>query len=470
MRKRDAFDVYMAIFAVITDAAGIFGAFLLAWWIRFDSGWIPVDPDKGVPPADLYIYGGAVATILFLFIYGSLDLYRRPQTGSFVEKIPRLVRANVIGLFMAFALASIVRTEPPFSRLTVVIAFLTTCYMILLLRFILFQFEITLARIQTGVNRVAILGTDRVAYRLRQALEHDPRLRSRVIGFFAVNDRPPEGSIPPNLIRGDLDAFEDMVNDHAFDELILTDPSMSHERMVEIIGLCERNLVNFHLVPDLFRLLTSTVAVQNIGGIPLLGVGRWPLDHTLNRLAKRTMDIAGAGLGLLATAPLLAALMVLIKRESPGPAIYRQERCGEQGRPFTLYKLRSMPIGAEDASGPVWTSADDKRRTRLGAWMRASNLDELPQLWNVLKGEMSLVGPRPERPHFVEQFKEDIGEYMWRHVYKPGMTGWAQVNGLRGDTDLRERIKHDLYYLENWSLAYDFKILLRTLFSRDNAY
>jgi lipopolysaccharide/colanic/teichoic acid biosynthesis glycosyltransferase len=160
----------------------------------------------------------------------------------------------------------------------------------------------------------------------------------------------------------------------------------------------------------------------------------------------------------------------LIRRESPGPVFFRQIRCGESGRRFTIYKLRTMRVDAEEETGPVWTSENDPRRTRIGAFLRRHNLDELPQFWNVLKGEMSLVGPRPERPHFVEQFKEDISRYMWRHVSKPGMTGWAQVNGLRGNTSIRERIKYDLYYLENWSLAFDFKILLRTFFSRRNAY
>ena len=160
----------------------------------------------------------------------------------------------------------------------------------------------------------------------------------------------------------------------------------------------------------------------------------------------------------------------MIRRTSPGPAFYTQERCGENGRPFTIYKLRSMRADAEAETGPVWATEDDPRRTAFGSFVRRYNVDELPQLWNVLRGDMSLVGPRPERPHFVEKFKEDISRYMWRHVSKPGMTGWAQINGLRGNTSIEERIKYDLYYLENWSLAFDFKILVRTFFARHNAY
>ena len=175
-------------------------------------------------------------------------------------------------------------------------------------------------------------------------------------------------------------------------------------------------------------------------------------------------------MGLLLSAPVIAAAAVAIKRSSPGPVFYRQERCGENGRSFFLVKLRTMRMDAEAETGPVWTTEDDPRRTRVGAVLRRYNLDELPQFWNVLKGEMSLVGPRPERPHFVDIFKEDVSRYMWRHVAKPGITGWAQVNGLRGNTDIRERITFDLYYLEHWSLAFDFKILARTFFARRNAY
>lgn len=468
MRRKDTFDVLMSITAMLTDAIGIYGAFILAWWIRFESGWIPAP--LGNPPAELYFYGAGFATLLFLLIYRAIDLYERPQTGSFVEKIPRIIRANLVGLVLALALAGFIRTEPPYSRMALGISFLTLCYVVILLRFVMFQLEIALARMQTEVNRVAIIGVDNVAYRLRQSLEHDPRFRARVVAFFPVGNSTHDPSIPPTLVRNEPRGLDAMVSEGKLDQVVLTDASLPHEQMIEIIGLCERFLVDFHLVPDLFRMLTSSVEVQNINGIPLLGVGRWPLDYLWNRVAKRTEDLVGAGLGLLLAAPILAVAAILIRRESPGPVLYRQERCGVRGEPFTMYKLRSMRADAETEESPAWTTSNDTRRTRVGAFLRERNLDELPQLWNVLKGEMSLVGPRPERPYFVDQFRQELGSYMWRHIYKPGMTGWAQVNGLRGDTSIRDRITHDLFYLENWSLTFDFKILLRTLFSRDNAY
>jgi exopolysaccharide biosynthesis polyprenyl glycosylphosphotransferase len=223
-------------------------------------------------------------------------------------------------------------------------------------------------------------------------------------------------------------------------------------------------------VPDLFQILMGSMDVQMVDDIPLLGGSRWPLDYFWNRLLKRMEDVVGAVVGLVLSAPIILVAAVAIKLTSPGSVFYRQERCGERGRRFLLYKLRTMQVDAEKETGPVWTVENDPRRTGLGAFLRRYNLDELPQFWNVLRGDMSLVGPRPERPEFVEQFREEIDRYMARHISKPGLTGWAQVNGLRGNTSIEERIRYDLYYLENWSLSFDFKILFKTLIANQNAY
>jgi exopolysaccharide biosynthesis polyprenyl glycosylphosphotransferase len=257
---------------------------------------------------------------------------------------------------------------------------------------------------------------------------------------------------------------------HHVNQVILTDSSLGHDRIVSLILLCEKHIVHFNMVPDLFRILTSSMDVQSLDDIPLLGLGKWPLDFFWNRCMKRIEDVAGATIGLVLLSPLMLITAVAIKLTSPGSVFFRQERCGRDGRMFTIFKLRTMCADAEAATGPVFAVANDPRTTRLGRFLRQYNLDELPQLWNVFRGDMSLIGPRPERPHFVERFREDINRYMWRHVSRPGMTGWAQVNGLRGNTSIEERIKYDLYYLENWSLALDFKILVRTLFARENAY
>jgi exopolysaccharide biosynthesis polyprenyl glycosylphosphotransferase len=235
-------------------------------------------------------------------------------------------------------------------------------------------------------------------------------------------------------------------------------------------ALCQNHFVHFRLVPDLFRILTSGLEVTNIGSTPVLGIRKWPLDYFWRRLSKRVFDLIGASFGLLISSPVILIAGIATKITSPGPVFFRQKRLGENGLEFALIKIRSMRHDPDAESRPGWTRENDPRRTRLGAFLREWNIDELPQFWNVLVGQMSLVGPRPEQPFYVEKFKDEFDRYMRRHTYKPGITGYAQIQGLRGDTSIEERLKADLYYLENWSLSFDFKILLKTLFSRKNAY
>ena len=470
MRRRDSFDVMCSVLAAAADAVAIAGGFMLAVWIRFDSGWIPLR-FEGEPPRMMYLYASIVVTLLFLFIFQRLGLYARPQFGRYSDRIPRLVRACGMGILLALALASIVRTTQPFSRFATAIAFATVTALVVVERNILFQCERHWAKYQAGKRRIVIVGTGPLALRLKKALEGEPRRRAKVAAFLRIGDEPVHEEIAGDLVKGTHLDLPALLESAGADEVILCDSAaVPPAQRMDMLLACERNLALFQMVPDMFRLLTTKMDMETVDDIPLLGASLWPLDHYWNRCLKRVEDIAGAAVGLVLSAPVIAVAAAVIKVSSPGPIFYRQVRCGEKGRAFTLYKLRSMPVDAEKASGPVWAAPDDPRRTPIGRFLREHNLDELPQFWNVLKGDMSLVGPRPERPHFVEQFKEDISRYMWRHVSKPGMTGWAQVNGLRGQTSIRDRIEYDLFYLENWSLALDFKILARTLLMTRNAY
>ena len=470
MKTRDTNDALTGALALVCDALAVFGGLMLATWIRLGSGWMAL---KRLPPPNFYsqyALGAVLATLAFLFIFHTLGLYRRPQTGSFVDKIPRLVRGCGLGVLATFMLAFAVIHMADFSRLTIAMAYPAVLFLVLLERYILYRIEWNVARHSQSRNHILILGTDPVAAHLKQTLQREKMLRANVLGFLQTDYSDPDPSIPADKIMGSMSELANLVAAHEVDQIILTNSRLGHERIVEIIMLCERNMITFNMVPDLFRVLTSSMDVQSLDDIPLLGISRWPLDYFWRRTSKRVEDILGSALGLLLYAPAMAVAAVLIKRSSAGPVFYRQERCGENGKIFNLFKLRTMRQDAEVDSGPVFTAEDDPRTTPIGAYLRRHNLDEVPQLWNVLKGEMSLVGPRPERPHFVEKFKGDISRYMWRHVSKPGMTGWAQVNGLRGNTSIEERIKYDLYYLENWSLSFDFKILGKTVFAHKNAY
>ena len=455
--------------ALAADAVAVFAGFLVAVWLRFFSGFFVV---KSWPSDFWFMYGwhAAVSSLLFLFVFQAVKLYVRPQLGGFSGKVPRLIRALGWGMLLATATASAFRTSDPYSRGTLLIAAVTVGVLVFIERYALFRFERFLARRAPVSNRVIIVGTDAVAARLRRSLEGEPGRRARVVGFIRTDASPAHADIPQELIRGQVEDLDRVLDSHPSDQIVVTDGRLGHQRVIELILACERNLIMFNMVPDMYRIMTCEMDMEMVDDIPLMGVSRWPLDYFWNRTLKRIEDVAGALAGLVVTAPVMAVAALLVKRSSPGPVFFRQERCGEKGRTFTIYKLRTMRQDAEKETGPVWAVENDPRRTRIGAFLRRHNIDELPQLWNVLMGDMSLVGPRPERPHFVEQFKEDIARYMWRHVSKPGMTGWAQVNGLRGNTSIEERIKYDLYYLENWSVAFDFKILMRTVFVRKNAY
>jgi exopolysaccharide biosynthesis polyprenyl glycosylphosphotransferase len=470
MKKRDSSDVMLSTLAIVCDAIAISGGLMFATWVRFDSGWVPLHHDQPPRLYELYAWGSAVAVLMFLFVYRNRGLFVRPQTGSFIDKIPRIAKSTALGTFITAVLAFAMQNEADFARLVIGLSYFSVLFFVMLERYILFRIEWHLARHSNHKSNVLLLGVDHVSVHVKRTFNKERMLRAHVIGFLRTSLDTPDAEIDPDQILGSIDELRELIGTTDIDEIVLTDSRLHHDRIVQILLLCEQNLITFKMVPDLFRIMTTSMDVQSLNDIPLLGISTWPLDKFWNRLMKRIEDVVGALVGLLLSAPIVAVVAVLVKRSSPGPIFYRQERCGEEGRSFTLYKLRTMPVDAEAESGPVWTTEDDTRRTAIGGFLRRHNLDELPQFWNVLRGEMSLVGPRPERPHFVEKFKEDIGRYMWRHVSKPGLTGWAQVNGLRGNTDLKERIKYDLFYLENWSFAFDFKILVKTVCSRENAY
>jgi exopolysaccharide biosynthesis polyprenyl glycosylphosphotransferase len=254
----------------------------------------------------------------------------------------------------------------------------------------------------------------------------------------------------------------DFVRTHRVDRLIVTDPSLSPDARLDLVEACHEEGVRCDFVPELFEVMLGRVRVEEIDGVPLVGVRLVPLGR-LQRFQKRTLDLVGSAAGLLVLAPLLLVVAACVRLDSKGPVLFRQRRLGRDGREFDMLKFRSMPMTAERGTGPVRATRDDPRPTRVGRVLRRTSADELPQLWNVLQGEMSLVGPRPERPVFVDEFRRSIPRYLERHGVKSGITGWAQVHGLRGDTSIEERTRYDIWYVENWSIGLDLRILALTL-------
>ena len=462
------------IAAVLLDALAVGLGFATAFWIRFYSGWI--DAPLGIPETvDIwrFILVGIAVLVLVFRLQG---LYVRPHRSRFEDQIPRLIKSLGINFLCFAAVDAIVRLDPPMSRIAFAITIGTISFFVILFRYLCYRVEWNCARHLPRVNRVLLVGTDGLAHRIRESIRRDPFMRAEVLGFIATRDeeRPPE--ISPDQVLGNMGNLTQVIRDGQVNELILCDSRLDHEGKINLAITCEKNVVRFAMVPDLFRLMTSGVDMQTLAGVPVIGLNRWPLDRVTNRILKRGSDVVGALVGLVLGAPMLLLAAVAIRLTSPGPIFYRQERCGENGKRFNIYKLRTMRVDADpedagEAGRPGWTRPGDARVTPIGRFLRRTNLDEWPQFWNVLLGQMSMVGPRPERPFFVEQFKEEIDRYMARHMSRPGMTGWAQVNGLRGDTSITERIRYDLYYLENWSLSFDFKIIIKTLTGRQrNAY
>jgi Undecaprenyl-phosphate glucose phosphotransferase len=263
-------------------------------------------------------------------------------------------------------------------------------------------------------------------------------------------------------LLGTIAGVPEVCHAEGVDEIYVALPLDEHVKMLGVVEFASRECLNVHVVPDLLQFIALRARLENLDGLPIIGINDVPL-RGFNSVLKRLVDI-GLSLVVVAVGALPGlAVALLIKRSSPGPAFYAQERMGLDGKAFTVYKFRSMPVDAEDTTGPIWAREDDPRATRIGRWLRRHDFDELPQFWNVLRGDMSIVGPRPERPFFVEQFKHRIPQYMLRHKVKAGITGWAQVNGWRGNTSLEKRIEFDLYYIENWSLSLDFKIMWLTV-------
>jgi len=317
---------------------------------------------------------------------------------------------------------------------------------------------------------VLLIGGSRVAERVMNLILTFPEYGFRLHGILSDDYYE---SMPKNLYLGKLDRFKEIVRSQQIDEVIIAKPLRKEEIILKLVDQCEYEGIRFRIVPDFFRVIRNRTVMDSLGDIPLIAIRTEPLNILSNRVIKRTFDIVVSVALLIFFSPLFLVLSLMIKSTSKGPIFFKQKRIGANNVEFDIYKFRSMTVQNPNDSDTIWTTENDKRITTIGRFMRKTNLDELPQLWNVFIGNMSLVGPRPEREHFVDRFKKEISHYKVRHLVKSGITGLAQVNGWRGDTSIAKRIENDIFYLENWSFWLDFKILWLTLFGRDtnkNAY
>ena len=435
---------------VLSDGALVLLSILPAYWIRFCLF-------DGTPsfPLRSYLWLGAIAMVLFLATYAIAGLYASYRAVRFHREAQTLFLATILDMLILITALFVFRLNEMSRWLLVFYCGIVYCVLVCkraALRLTLRHYR----RLGYNQKHVLVVGDGEMAAAYVRRVREDRDLGFLVDGYVASRTRL------PNVRRlGGYDQLEEILTERNPDEVIVAMAPEEYALTGKVINICEKTGNKISLVPFYAKYMPSNPQVDNINGLPMINLRRIPLDNMANAFIKRAMDVVGALVLIVLTSPLMLIAAVGVKLSSPGPVLFKQERVGRNKKPFYMYKFRSMRVNASEKTG--WSRNEDPRKTPFGSFIRKFSIDELPQFFNVLKGDMSLVGPRPEVPFYVEQFKEEIPRYMVKHQVRPGITGWAQVNGYRGDTSIKKRIEYDIYYIENWNVFFELKILLMTL-------
>ncbi len=457
-------DLFIPFVTVVSDALGIECAFLFSYWLRFRSsvfdslGFVRED----APPISGYVLGSLFVILVWVMLFHSRKMYASRRSVNLSDELLNVIRVTSFGMLMVMS-ATFFYREFSYSRVVVGLLWGTSITFIFAGRTITQSVERSLYRRGKHLQPAVIIGNDATANQVYSRLNNHPSFGLVVEGYFADIPATADLVLSKAPFLGTLADAPPYIQKRSIPLGLIALRPQNHQSLFELISRCEGVNIEFMLVPDVLEILTSQVRVRDLEGIPFLQIKSIPFT-TWGRISKRAFDVLVSALTLVVFLPVLLIVAVLVKLDSAGSILFRQKRVGLDGREFTMLKFRSMREGSEQFDGEAGLGVrNDPRRTRVGKFLRSTSLDELPQLFNVLKGEMSLVGPRPERTHVVEEFQGVVPGYLDRHRVKTGVTGWAQVNGFRGDTSIGDRIKYDLYYIENWSIAFDIRILLRTL-------
>jgi Undecaprenyl-phosphate glucose phosphotransferase len=441
----------------LADLAWVALAWGAAYWIRFHSALPVEDPYK----PEHYVWGLAVALPATLLRFRSHGLYQPQRTGSLLRESGGVIAALGFTLMVLLAASEALRF---FSLSRLFLAFFLVLASASVIGFRLAGRGALRAARRRGYNLryVLVIGAGDVARETIASIHGHPEAGLRVVGLLSGDPTLFGRSIEGVRVLGDYSAVKSVLDRQRIDQVVFALPREDAGLLEKILSDLDDEVVTVRMIPDLLHVMTLRSSVEELDGMPVINLRESPLVGWA-AAGKRAFDVVVSAVALILASPFLAALALAIRATSGGPVLFRQERMGLDGSVFSMLKFRTMAADAESASGPVWTTADDPRRTGLGAFLRRTSLDELPQLWNVLRGDMSLVGPRPERPVFIAQFRREIPGYMLRHKVRAGLTGWAQVHGWRGNTSLHERVEHDIYYIQNWSFGLDLRILLMTV-------
>lgn len=461
-------------FHVVLDGLVIILSYVIAWLLLLLGNWF-FSPYKRVLPPQYYFAALLLILPTYLLLYGIFQLYAPKRVQERRYEFTNILKANVLGLLLFTLSLFLVKKNPYFSEFSTRMVFYFFAANVILETAERNLIRMALHSMRTkGYNQkhILLIGYSRAAEGFIERVRMNPEWGYQIKGIL---DNKKEWGYEFKGIHviGKVSDLDEILALNSLDEIAITLSISEYADLERIVASCEKSGVHTKFIPDYNNMIPTRPYIEDLQGLPVVNIRRVPLTDPVNAMLKRAVDIFGASFALLVFSPIMLLTAILIKLTAPGPLIYKQERVGLHNRSFPMYKFRSMVVQAPSEEKMKWTTKHDSRVTPVGRFIRKTSIDEMPQFLNVLRGDMSLVGPRPERPLFVEKFKEEIPRYMIKHQVRPGITGWAQVNGLRGDTSITKRIEHDLYYIENWTLGFDFKILFLTMFKgfiNKNAY
>ena len=454
---------------MLVDAIVLVLSYFLAWLIRF------VGPMAATAVRTRsfkqYMLMLVLIVPVYLLLYQAFTLYTPMRMQGRRLVLANIIKANSLGLLILMFTFYMI-DESDYSRSTYIMFYVINIILQWCARMLIFTILRDMREKGLNQKQMICVGYSRAAEEYIDRVLANPQWGYVIRGI--LDDNIPAGTEYKGIkVLGRIANLNVILPENRLDEIAITLGLSEYYRLEEIVSLCEKSGVHTKFIPDYNKIIPTKPYTEDILGLPVINIRYVPLNNTFNALVKRAMDIVGSIVGIIVTSPLMLLMCLIIKLTSPGPLIYKQERVGLHNQTFWMYKFRSMEVQPESEEKKAWTVKNDPRVTPIGKFMRHTSIDELPQLFNILKGNMSLVGPRPERPFFVEKFREEIPRYMVKHQVRPGLTGWAQVNGYRGDTSIRKRIECDLYYIENWSIGLDIKIIFLTFFKgfiNKNAY
>ena len=456
---------------VVLDALVVAASYMLAWYLKFASPFSDTDQSIGVLPMTQYFQMLYVIVPGYLILYYSFNLYTPKRATVHRYEILNIFQANTVGMVLLLAgwylIAQIHFSRSMMAMFYVINIVLTTLGRSLI-RMLLQYFR------EKGYNLkyILLVGDSRATEEYIKRINANPQWGYVIRGI--LDDSVPSGTVYKGVkVLGRIGNLLYILPQNKLDEIAITLSLKDYDNLEHIVDLCEKSGVHTKFIPDYNSLFPSRPYTEDLMGLPVINIRYVPLSNTLNWCAKRVMDILVALVGVVVSLPVMVFAAIAVKCTSRGPIIFKQERIGLHNKPFRMYKFRTMEVQKPSQEAKGWTKKNDPRVTKVGKFLRRTSIDELPQLFNILKGDMSVVGPRPERPQFVEQFKEEIPRYMVKHQVRPGLTGWAQINGYRGDTSIKRRIEYDIFYIENWTMSFDVKIMFLTIFKgfiNKNAY